>query len=219
MAIAGRVAKSEVWVSFGKIAEFSERSTSLVRTAAQRGEFGGALSADGKRLNATHATVTAWMGRPYEHTKGAVGRRKKSAEEQAEEALNPSEPQPAIYDVSDEAMISKISAAIILLTELGTPSDIHRWAKVRKEIAAAATAEARRDQANGQLVPRALVERAVFGYLDALNRRLLEDTSATIAQQIGKGTPAERLLIEDRIGALIKKAREDCGRLIGDTEE
>lgn len=220
MAIAGvgRV-KRDVWVSFGKVCDFTERSMGMVRSAAARGDFGKALSVDGRKINVTHADAEKWMGRPYEYTRGAVGRRKKSAQEQADEALNPHEPQPAINDVSDEIMISRVTNAIILLTELGTPSQIHQWAKVRKEIAAAATAEARRDQATGQLVPRSLVERAVFGYLDALNRRFLEDISATIVQRIGKGTPTERLLVEDLFGALIKKAQEDCVRLIGATEE
>jgi len=108
-----------------------------------------------------------------------------------------------------------VTDAIIILTEMGSPKQIHAWARVRKEVAQASAAEAKRDQATGQLVPRALVERAVFGYLDAMNRRALEDLAPTIATRIGKGTSAERKAIEDLIGSLIQKAQEDCRRLIG----
>lgn len=205
----------ELWVSFGKICDFTGKSMTAVRNAAARGDLGKALSTDGRKVNPAHPDAVRWMGKKYTHTAGGVGRRVKSPAEQAEEALNPIEEQPRINEVAGEAEIQKVTDAIIILTEMGSPKQIHAWARVRKEVAQASAAEAKRDQATGQLVPRAMVERAVFGYLDAMNRRALEDLAPTIATRIGKGTSAERKTVEDLIGSLIQKAQEDCRRLIG----
>ena len=150
------------YVSFDRIAESKGVDVEAVREAAARGEFAAALSKDGRRINAYHSAAKAWLEGEYV-PRARPGR---------PPSLNDLDDDAPIFAVRGPAEIQRIAEAVILVTERGTPAQVQKWSRVRKEIAAAAAAEAKRDQATGQLVPRALVQRAAIGYVDGLLRGL-----------------------------------------------
>lgn len=189
------------YVSFSRIADSKGVPVEEVRKAAERGDFGRALHKDGERINAFHAQAVEWMGGEYAPLP------------------KPGRPQERfdaapINEVSEPEEIQRIADAVVTLTEHGSPEQLQHWARVRKEIAAAATAEARRAQVNGALIPRALVELAVLGYLDALMAGL-PGVAQEVAKGLGRDEKASRAVVVDLLGSIIARGREGVLPLLG----
>lgn len=96
----------------------------------------------------------------------------------------------------------------------GGAEPFYMWVRARKELAMARRAEEQLARLQGKLIPRTLVEH-IFGLLDGLTRRLLQDAARNISVQVA---PHDReraeAIVRDQISQQLTVAKDQARRTL-----
>lgn len=107
-----------------------------------------------------------------------------------------------------------------VVAQYGTAPAFADWLKATKEIESIAAARLKNAAAAGELIPRELVRTHLFGALEAVNMRLLNDSPKTLARQLyaaaksGQSLEEAEEIIRKAIGAQLRNVKQSAARLL-----
>ena len=175
-------------------------------------------------LSPADAAPTA-KPRPAPKTTGAPTRTKKSKPSRAAKptALRPEPPPPPPTVAAPDSMseLEEIRALLKPLVErFGTSRYFADWLQSLRTIEIILEKHLGNEESQGRLVSRELVRVHIFGALNAMARRLLQDSPKTIARRLAahfnaKGTveEAERI-VRENIGSQIEPVKAKTSRAL-----
>ena len=209
-----------------------------------RGAFKAAC--EGDRVNIDHPLAKADLGAAWpapERSDGAptgkAKRGRKSASDPTDAgdgalkggaeptAARPEKPPPPpqVPAPSSLSELEEIKALLAPLTDrFGTSRHFRDWLLSLKDIEVILEKHLRNEQAQGELISRELVKAHVFGALQGLSRKLLQDSSKTIARRLAahfasKGTVEEaEAIVRENIGSQIAPVKEKAIRVLRATD-
>lgn len=159
-------------ISRSELARLGKRSAAAVTMACRAG---GALAPAvvEKRIDADHPATRRWLG--IEDDDPSDG--SESGETDANEPTAPNQ-------LSAEELEEMAEILRPLLARFGTATVFKDWLDALKKIVDIREKDLKNDEFRGRLISRELVEAHVFGAIEGTFRKLLSDSTKTIARRV-----------------------------------
>jgi hypothetical protein len=180
-----------------------------------KGRFAQALARDGT-LDIDHPEIAAYM-REHGASDEDVGYSALAAPVATDGAGAP--PAPGVPDDIDQYAEMTLRQ---LIDQFGTDEKFEVWLKSLKTIGEIEDRRLKNATAKSQLISRDVVDRYVFGVIEATYTRLLNDSPKTIAGQVraavkaGQTTEEIEAMVRDLISSQIKGIKEKARRGLKD---
>lgn len=206
-------------------AEFARRSGRSRSTISEACSKGGPLRAATKNgsIDVAHPAVRAWAKRG----KIPINRLRDRGNPEPDpidprEADDDVDLENARFDVTQPANVNDFLDLPFrqIADRFGSVEGFEKYLDARKTTEEIRKLEVANDEAEGKLISRSLVQQHIFGALEAQNRRLLMDTTRTIAARVAPavrtGANQEQLeeLVRDLISSQLRIAKDTATRIL-----
>lgn len=216
-------------------AEFARLAgvSAMAVSKAVRGKLSDAKI--GRRLNLDHESVVAYLASKGKTVPAAPaaspkkGTRKKKAGGKAAASSKPAAKPRTRKRLPTTTQLQSMNtpAAMAAIGELtineaieryGTVTHLRDWLLALKEMEAIREKRLKNEESEGKLIPREPVRAYVFGAIDAANRRLLNDSSKTIALRLyalaEAGTPLEdaERIVRELISSQLRPVKQQAAK-------